>query len=165
MMSRNGNNINFCLNVTHWLSSPNTLPSASSLLSSVILWLNSPSDSTLSERLKLAASVKTLIRFWLCRASAKRSSTSCTRWFIISTRTKAAVQINKDTNDTGQTSLGELLWADECPCFSAMTNTGDARKCSAPCGAVLAKILAKAWMTCDSCIGNEPNQVTKKWMF
>ena len=100
------------------------LPSVLSLLSLIILWSNSATDSTLSGRLKLAASVETLIRFWICRASATRSSTSWTLWFIISTRTKAAVQINKDTNDTGQTSLEEKPWksrANDCSCFSAIT--------------------------------------------
>ena len=99
------------------------LPPVLSLLSLVILWSNPATDSTLSGRLRLATSVETLIRFWFGCASATRSSTSWTRWFIISTRTKAAVQINKDTSDTGQTSLGEQLWksrADECSCFSAM---------------------------------------------
>ena len=112
---------------TSWAAELTTLPCVISFLSSIILRSNSPSDdSTRSGRLKLAAAVETLIKFWFCQTFTTRSSTLWTRWFIISTRTKAAVQINKDSNDTGQTSLDEQLWksrVDECPCFSAMTKT------------------------------------------
>ena len=132
-----------------------TLPCVTSFLSSTILWSNSPSDSTLPGHLKLAASVKTLISFWFCLTSATRSSTSWTRWFIISTRTKAAVQINKDTNDTGQTSLDEHLWksrAGECSCFSAMTKTLASHDDTALLVVLCEDTRTKTCLKCDSCV-------------